>query len=145
MILVVVGTLVWGARLGDFNTFHLFYGALAVFGTPAAAVAVWSVWQRLRATGRTRTAIALAVICGVQLEFGALFGIGRLGLFGPDDHEPVPITILAAIRNLPPDAKLAYGCQPAEESAFWNSQLLGLTSIPGAVSSRCASSPRRPG
>jgi hypothetical protein len=126
MILVVVGTLVWGARLGDFNTFHLFYGGLAVFGTPVAAVAVWSVWQRLRATGRTRVAIALAVVCGAQLEFGALFGIGRLGLFGAADHEPVPVSILAAIRDLPPHAKLAYACRPAEESAFWNSQLLGL-------------------
>src|SRR4029077_17925692 len=74
MVLMVVGTLAWGARLGDFNTFHLFYGALAVFGTPVAAVSVWSVWQRLRATGRTRGAIALAVVCGAQLEFGALFG-----------------------------------------------------------------------
>jgi hypothetical protein len=124
--LLVVGTAVWGARLGDFNTFHLFYGGLAVFGTPVAAVAVWSIWLRLRATGRVRLAIALLVVCGTQLEFGALFGIGRLGLFGPGDHATVPMTILAAIRNLPPDAKLAYACRPAEESAFWNSQLLGL-------------------
>ena len=91
-------------------------------------------------------AIALAVLCGVQLEFGALFGIGRLGLFGPDDHEPVPVTILAAIRDLPPDAKLAYGCRQAEESAFWNASSSACdASIPGAGSCRCASSPRRPG
>jgi hypothetical protein len=126
LALLVVGTLVWGARLGDFNTFHLFYGGLAVFGTPVAAVAVWSIWRRLRATGHVRLAIALLVVCGTQLEFGALFGIGRLGHFGADGHEPVPLTILAAIRSLPADAKLAYGCRPAEESAFWNSQLLGL-------------------
>ena len=38
--LLVAGTLVWGARLADFNTFHLFYGGLAVFAAPVAAVAV---------------------------------------------------------------------------------------------------------
>jgi len=90
--LLVAGTLVWGARLGDFNTFHLFYGGLAVFGTPVAAVAVWSIWRRLRATGHVRLAIAVLVLCGTQLEFGALFGIGRLGLFGPGDHAPVPLS-----------------------------------------------------
>ena len=76
-VLVVVGALVWGARLGDINTFHLFFAAIAVFATPAAAVAVWSIWLRLRATGRrAASAIAVLVVCGVQLELGAALGIG---------------------------------------------------------------------
>src|SRR4029079_4859923 len=48
---LVVGAIVWGARLGDFDTVHLFYGGIAVFGTPVAAVAVWSIWRRLRVGG----------------------------------------------------------------------------------------------
>ncbi len=55
-LLVVVGTLVWGARLGDFNTFHLFYGgARRVRGRRSPPSPSWSIWLRLRATGRTRT------------------------------------------------------------------------------------------
>jgi len=129
--LVVAGTLVWGARLGDFNTFHLFYGALAVFAAPVAAMAVATLWLRLRGTGRGGLAIVVVVVCGVQLEFGALFGIGRLQLFGADDHVPAPLTILAAIEQLPADAKLAYGCLPSEEAAFWDAQLLGLDAHTG--------------
>jgi hypothetical protein len=131
MVLVVTGTLVWGARLGDFNTLHLFYGGLAVFAAPVAAVAVVSIWMRLRVTGHVRLAIALLVLCGTQLEFGALFGIGRLGLFGAGDHVPVPVTVLAAIEDLPSDARLAYGCLPSEESSFWDAQLLGLDAHTG--------------
>ena len=48
-----------------------------------------------------------------------------------DDHVPVPLTILAAIEELPADAKLAYGCLPAEEAAFWDAQLLGLDAHTG--------------
>jgi hypothetical protein len=131
MALLVAGTLVWGARLGDFNTFHLFYGGLAVFAAPIAVVAVVSLWRRLRATGHARLAIALIVLCGTQLEFGALFGIGRLGLFGADDHVPAPLAILAAIQGLPSDAKLAYACRPSEEAAFWDGQLMGIDAHTG--------------
>ena len=129
--LLVVGTLVWGARLGDFNTFHLFYGGLAVFAGPVAAVAVLSIWRRLRASGHARLAIALLVLCGTQLEFGALFGIGRLGLFGAGDHAPAPMAILATIRDLPSNAKLAYACRPSEEAAFWDGQLMGIDAHTG--------------
>jgi hypothetical protein len=129
--LLAAGTLFWGARLGDFNTFHFFYGGLAVFAAPVAAVAVWSIWLRLRANGHARLAIAVLVVCGIQLEFGVLFGVGRLGLFGPGDHVPAPLAILTAIRALPADAKLAYACGPSEESAFWNTQLLGLDAHTG--------------
>ena len=142
--LLVVGTLVWGARLGDFNTFHLFYGGLAVFAGPVAAVAVMSIWRRLRATGHARLAIALLVLCGTQLEFGALFGIGRLGLFGPGDHVPAPMAILAAIRDLPAgrQARLRLpavrGGRVLGRRSSWAS-----TPTPGDGSSRCASK-RRP-
>ena len=50
-LVLVTGAVVWGALLGDFTTFHLFFGGIAVFATPVAAVAVWRVWLRLRATG----------------------------------------------------------------------------------------------
>jgi hypothetical protein len=130
-VLLVAGTLVWGARLADFNTFHLFYGGLAVFATPVAAVAVVRIWLRLRAAGHARLAVAVLVVCATQLEFGAIFGIGRLGLFGPGEHEPVPQEILAEIRSLPADAKLAYACRPSEEAAFWDAQLLGIDAHTG--------------
>ncbi len=61
---------VWGALLGDFTTFHLFFGGIAVFATPVAAVAVWPVWLRLRATGHGRLAIVVLLLCVTQLEFG---------------------------------------------------------------------------
>jgi hypothetical protein len=70
-------------------------------------------------------------VCGIQIEFGALFGIGRLSLFGPGAHVPAPVAILTAIRELPADAKLAYACGPSEESAFWNTQLLGIDAHTG--------------
>ena len=41
-------------RLGDLNMGHLFFGGIAVFATPVAAVAVWSIWRRLRAGGHVR-------------------------------------------------------------------------------------------
>ena len=58
------------AQLADFNTFHVFFAALAIFATPVAAVAVWSIWLRLRATGHVRLAVAVLVLCVLQIEFG---------------------------------------------------------------------------
>ena len=118
----------------DFNTFHLFFGALAVFATPAAAVAVWSDLAAASRDDRSSTAcaIALVVVCGVQLELGcAVRDRPAAGCSAPDDHVPVPLTILAAIESLPADAKLAYACLPAEEAAFWDAQLLGLDAHTG--------------
>ena len=83
--LLVAGALVWGARLGDFNMFHLFFAGIAVFATPAAAVAVWSIWLRLRATRPRALAIVVLVLCVTQLEFGAALGVVRLQAFGPHD------------------------------------------------------------
>jgi hypothetical protein len=58
-------------------------------------------------------------------------GVGRLRAFGPQEHAPVPVAILGEIRNLPPDAKLAYACRPFEETAFWDARLLGLDAHTG--------------
>ena len=129
--LLVTGALVWGARLGDFITTHLFVAGIAVFAMPAAAVAVWSIWLRLRATGHRRLAVAMLVLCIAQLEFGVAMGIVRLQSFGPQGYEPVPVEILAEFRTLPPDAKLAYACRPSEEVAFWEARLLGLDAHTG--------------
>jgi hypothetical protein len=41
------------------------------------------------------------------------------------------MAILATIRNLPPDAKLAYACQPSEELSFWDARLIGLDAHAG--------------
>ena len=129
--LLVVGALAWGARLGDFTMFHVFYAGIAVFATPVAAFAVWSIRMRLRAGGHALLAAATLLFCVAQLEFGIGLGIIRLQVFGPRDYAPVPVELLAAIKALPSDAKLAYGCRPFEEIAFWDSRLLGLQAHTG--------------
>lgn len=130
-IMLVFGGLAWGARLGDFNMFHAFFGGIAVFATPVAAIAVWTIWLRLRATPRRPLALGLVVLFLLQVELGLGIGITRLIRFGPGNYEPVPSQILAAIRSLPADAKLAYSCQPNEELAYWDSRLLGISAHTG--------------
>jgi len=129
--LVAIGAILWGARLGDLNMAHLFFGAIAVFATPVAAVAVWSIWLRLRATGHVRLGAAMLVFCVAQLEFGVGLGIIRLQVYGPGSYPPVPIDTLGAIRNLPSGAKVAYACRRFEEAAFWASQLASLDAHTG--------------
>jgi hypothetical protein len=124
--LLVLGAFGWGALLTDPFTFHLFFAGIAVFATPAAAVAVWTIWLRLRATGYRRLAVAVLVLCGMQLEIGVAMSVIRLQGFGPGTYPPVPGVILAAIEALPEGAKLAYACHPFEEVAFWNAGLQGL-------------------
>lgn len=131
MALLVVGAVAWGARLGDFTMFHVFFGGIAVFATPVAAVAVWMLWNFLREKGRVRAAAALMLACIVQLEVGAASVIPRLLHFGPNDYEPIPVSLLAAIEQLPADAKLAYACGPLEEVAFWDARLLSITAHTG--------------
>jgi hypothetical protein len=129
--LVVAGALVWGALLADIFTFHVFFAAIAVFATPAAAVAVWSFWLRLRASGHARLGIVVLVLCGTQLELGVAIGVVQLQSFGPHEYPPVPSAILANIRDLPTDAKLAYACRPLEELTFWDARLLGVDAHTG--------------
>ncbi len=129
--LLAAGAIGWGARLGDYNTFHLFFAGIAVFATPVTAIAVWSIWSRLRVAGHRPLAIVVLVLCGVQLELGAATSIVQLEAFGPHEYAPVPEAILAGIRALPADAKLAYSCQPFEELAPWDARLLGLDAHTG--------------
>jgi hypothetical protein len=120
---LVFGAIAWGARLGDFTMFHVWYGGIAAFATPVAAAAVWAIWQALRGRGHRMAALAVIVVFLGQVEIGVVTSVLRLEEFGPHDYQPVPVAILGAIRGLPPDAKLAYACQPFEELAFWNPKL----------------------
>jgi hypothetical protein len=125
MALLVVGAIVWGARLADFNMFHLFYGGIVVFAAPVAALAVWLLWVHLRKTKRFRLAVGLVVLCAIQLEAGLFTGLVFLQGFAPGD-QPLPVGLLSAIERLPPDAKLAYACGPFEETGFAGSALLSI-------------------
>jgi hypothetical protein len=130
-VLLVAGAIVWGGRLGDFTMFHVFYGGIAVFAAPVAAFALWSVWMRLRASGHVRLALVTLVACLLQIEIGFGTSIIRLQLFGPHSYAPVPETLLAAIKALPPDAKVAYNCAAFEEVAFWDPRLIALSAQTG--------------
>ena len=112
--------------------FHVFFAGIAVFATPAAAVAVWSIWLRLRATGHARLAIVVLVLCGdaarARRRHGRrpVAGLRAARLSTQSRRRSWP-----TIRDLPPDAKLAYACQPSEELAFWDARLLGLDAHTG--------------
>jgi hypothetical protein len=131
VVLLVASAVAWGARLGEFTMFHVFYGGIAVFATPVAAVAVWSLWTRLRSAGHARLAVATLLFCVAQMEFDVGLGFIRLQAFGPRDYAPVPVDLLGAIRNLPTDAKLAYACRPFDEVAFANPSLLSIDAHTG--------------
>jgi hypothetical protein len=125
--LLVVGALIWGARLGDFTMFYFFYGGIAIIGTPVAAIAIWSLWERAKLHGRRRPlAIAVFVVCVLQLEFGVVAGILRLEQTGGRAYEPLSLELVASARALPVDAKIAYACNEFEELAFWNAKLMSL-------------------
>jgi hypothetical protein len=130
--IVASGAIIWGARLSDFNMFHAFFGGIAVFGGPAAAVAVWSLIERLRDTRHLRLALGLALLAGIQLEIGVVGAAIRMQMFGAQvDVAPIPVTVLEAIRQLPSDAKLAYTCAPFEESGFTVPSLLSIDAHTG--------------
>jgi hypothetical protein len=118
-LLVGWGAIAWGARIADFDSFHVFFGAIAVFATPVASAAIWTLWTHLRAASRLRIASLLLVLCAVQLEVGILPAMARLQQFGAGSYPPIPLDMLAAIRALPADAKLAYSCSTDEEFTFW--------------------------
>jgi hypothetical protein len=117
LVLLVGGAIAWGARLGDFTSFYLFYAGIAVIATPVAAIAIRTLWERLRATHHRKLTSGLIAVCAVQLALGVVLGTIRLQAFGPHGVE-IPVSVLAVIRQLPPDAKLAYTCQPLSESGF---------------------------
>ena len=128
---LVVGAVAWGARLGDFTMFHVYFGGIAVFGTAAAASAAWIVLSRLRERGRLRLAFAGFLLCTWQLQIGAVSAVHRLYQFGPHDYDAIPEAILTAIAATPPDAKIAYVCQAGEEVAFWDPRLVSITAHTG--------------
>jgi hypothetical protein len=130
-IVLLAGALVWGSDLGDFNMFHAYFGGIALFATPVAAIAMYTVWARLRASGRRLLALATVLMFVFQVEAGLGLVVLRLQGFGPGAYAPVPLEFLDRIRALPDNAKLAYSCQPAEEVAFWDAKLLGITAHTG--------------
>jgi hypothetical protein len=125
-VLLAASAFAWGARLGDYNMFHLYFGGIAVFATPVAAIAVWSIWMRLRRSRRRLLAFAAVVLCLAQIELGVVLSVIRLQGFGPGDYPAIPLAILSAVRDLPADARLAYACQPGEEVAYWEPRLLSI-------------------
>ncbi len=129
--LIGFGALAWGARLGDFTMFHVFYAGIAVFATPIAAVAIWNLVHDFRVTGRRVAALAITLVAIGQLEMGSLTAVLRLQEFGPHDYYPVPISVLNSIKALPADAKVAYACRPQEEVAFWDPRLEAIAAHSG--------------
>ena len=126
VVIVVFGALAWGARLGDYNMFHVYFGAIAVFATPAAALAVWTVWMHLRKAGRLRLAMGLLSLCIVQIELGISPTIIRLEGARPSGYDPIPVAALDVIKLLPTDAKLAYACETDEEFVFSDPRLSSI-------------------
>ena len=124
--LLVVGAVAWGARLGDFNMFHVYFGGIAVFATPAAAVAIWTLLKSLRAAGRPRLASAVVVVCGAQLVVCFVMVLPRMQRFGPRDGDQIPISILSAIERLPRGAEIAYVCRELDEVAIGDPRLISI-------------------
>jgi hypothetical protein len=134
MILVLVGAVVWGARIADFNMYYLLFGGIAVFATPLAAAATWSVLIRMRRSGHPAFGLVVVALFVAQLACGSMIALSRLRDYGPlgfGYNLPVPVDLLAAIRGLPPDAKLAYSCRSRSEATFGEPQLLGLDAHTG--------------
>jgi hypothetical protein len=130
--LVVAGAVAWGWRLSDFSMFHVFFAGIAVFGTPVAATAVWVIIERLRRTLHLRLAFAVAILCGIQLGVGVAHATVRLQQFGPRLHnEPISLSVLEVISQLPMGAKLAYACRPFEEASFADSSLISIDAHTG--------------
>ena len=73
--------------------------------------------------GHRRLALAVVIVCVLQLELGTATALRRLHHFGANVFEPIPVSLLTAIRSLPPDAKLAYACSPLEETSLGVPQL----------------------
>ena len=126
-VAIAGGALAWGATYASFNSFHLFFGAVAVVGVPASLVAVGHLWGRIPRTAR----LALATAIGAQLALGGAVTLARLASTTPTDYEPVPVAILEEIERLEPSAKVAYECRPLEEMSTWLPRLVGLDAQTG--------------
>ena len=130
MAILVAGAIGWGVRDGDFNQFYVFFSAITVFGAPASAVALWSLWTDARASGRKLVAMGIAALCVAQLEFGAVIAVHRVAQFGPDNRE-IPMSVLTAIKRLPPGSPIAYACELGVEVTYDTPSLLALTAYSG--------------
>jgi hypothetical protein len=127
---VGAGALLWGLFIADFNTFHLYFGAVAVLLTPVAVIAVGQAIAVARVSG-SRVAGALIVLTLSQAAIGLAATAQRLYEFGPGNYDAVPVTMLDEIRQLPPEAKLAYACVNFEEVAIWDAALVSLVAHAG--------------
>jgi hypothetical protein len=126
LVSVIAGAIAWGARYGDLNMFHTFFGALAVLAAPIAAAALWRLWNTARMNARRGWAAFLFVVLGVQLGLNVSATITRLYAFSPPQYEPISVQLLDAIRGLPANAKLAYACGSLDEASFWDPSLVSL-------------------
>jgi len=131
MVILAAGAVAWGLRLSEFTMFYFFYAGIAVFATPVAVVAVWSVVGRLRKAGHARVAFGLVMLCVLQLDMGLVAGLRQLQQFGPHEYAPISVDLLTAIGQLPSDARLAYACAPFEEVGFAGSRLLSIDAHTG--------------
>lgn len=124
MALLIAGAIGWGARLSEFTMFYLLFAGIAVYATPVAAAAVWSLICHLRLSGHGILAVVLAALCVIQLQIGVKAATVWLQALGVATFEPIPTTLLQSIAELPGNARMAYSCGPAEEIAFGVPQLL---------------------
>ena len=131
IVLLIVGAIAWGDRLGNFNMFYVFYSGIAAIATPVAAIAARILWARLRSAGHTRLGVATLILGVIQLEAGFGIGIIRMQDHGPGDYAPAPLSLLQAIDQLPTEAKLAYRCGPFEEATFGTPNLLAIDAHTG--------------
>lgn len=127
--LLVAGAIGWGARLSEFTMFYLLFAGIAVYATPVAAVAVWTLIDQVRRSGRGLLAVLLAGLCLIQLQVGVRAATVRLQVLGVAAFEPIPTTLLHSIEGLPAGARMAYSCGPAEEVAFGVPQLLTIDAV----------------
>ena len=126
LVIFVFGAVAWGARFGDYTMFHVFFGGIAAFATPMAAVAIVAVARHFRALGTPRRRLVLSALVILQLEISAFTALLRLEEFGPSGDEQIPVSVLDRIRSLPASAKLAYACRPATELGYWQAELGGI-------------------
>jgi hypothetical protein len=126
------GAIAWGARLGDFTMFHVFYGGIAVFAVPAAAAGMWMLVRFLQTRRYLRLALATVAVSGAQIAMGVIPTVQRLEQFGPHAFAPIPVSILVAIQDLPSGSKLAYTCPPMGEIGFfWDPRLVSIDAHTG--------------
>jgi hypothetical protein len=131
VLLVVVGAVIWGARLADLNMFYVFFAGVAMFLAPVAVASLWFLAVRARSNGRRALSLAMVTLLVAQLLVGTVAAALRLQGFGPGAYDPVPVSLLDAIRGLPGDAKVAYACTPTAEISIWTPRLLSIDAHTG--------------